>query len=319
MFFVPVPVRAYGTQAFRLNGELSHRLADGAPFLASCGIYVFDKQFLLRLLRENPRAHNFGADVLPLVSEGAKVERRQQQQRQKEGRAEGWRRGGAKEDADNTLRGAEAAAGIAVDGDVPYRVLTWRLHGYWADVGSSLRTFMDSNLDCCLRSPGSDSPFDQFAYHDLVLTGALALPPTDMLGCHITRSAISPGGRISGATISGSLVGPRAVIGPGALIRDSVLMGADYYEEDMESTYENTDESGLNAASGPPLPAMGIGAGSIVEGALIDKNARIGKNCTITNRAGIWEAMDRVGMGLCIREGVPIVTKSAVLYDGTEL
>ncbi|GLI71356.1 hypothetical protein VaNZ11_016512, partial [Volvox africanus] len=203
-------------------------------------------------------------------------------------------------------------------------VLTWRLYGYWADVGSSLRTFVDANLDCCLRSPGSESPFDQFAYHDLVLSGALALPPTDMLGCRITRSAISPGGRISGATISGSLVGPRAVIGPGAVIRDSVLMGADYYEEDMQNASANIDElelsgTAVGAASGLPPPPLGVGAGSIVSGALIDKNARIGRNCVIANRAGIWEAMDRVGMGLCVREGVPIVTKSAVLYDGTEL
>lgn len=29
--------------------------------------------------------------------------------------------------------------------------------------------------------------------------------------------------------------------------------------------------------------------------------------------------MDRVGVGLCVREGVPIVTKSAVLYEGTEI
>ncbi|EFJ42069.1 hypothetical protein VOLCADRAFT_30971, partial [Volvox carteri f. nagariensis] len=211
-------------EAFRLDADLSRRVADGAPFLASCGIYVFEKNFLLRLLREHPRAHNFGADVQPLSG--------------------------------------------------TQQVLTWRLYGYWADVGASLRTFMNANLELCLRTPGADSPFDPFAYHDL---GALALPPSDLVSCNISRSTIAPGARISGATISGSVVGPRAVIGPGVVIRDSVLMGADYYEEDLEVRCSSSEL---------PVPPMGIGAGSLVQKAIIDKNARIGRSCVIANRAG---------------------------------
>ncbi|GLI71355.1 hypothetical protein VaNZ11_016511, partial [Volvox africanus] len=107
-------------EAFRLHGELSHRLADGAPFLASCGIYVFEKQFLLRLLRENPRAHNFGADVLPLVPEGAKEER-QRQGGNLERCREGGGGGGCTEKPDSAMgTGAATAAGTEEKG-FPHR------------------------------------------------------------------------------------------------------------------------------------------------------------------------------------------------------
>ncbi|GLC40072.1 hypothetical protein PLESTF_000923300 [Pleodorina starrii] len=303
---------------FRLSGDLAQRLADGSPFLASCGIYVFEKQFLLRLLREHPRAHNFGADVLPLVPEAAAQERRRAEEQQQQQRQQ------QQQQQQQEQQRAGSGGRERMQADIPNRVLTWRLPGYWADVGSSLRTFMTANLECCLRGPGADNPFDQFAYHDLLLTGALALPPTDLVSCHIANSSISPGGRISGASITGSVVGPRAVIGHGVVIRNSVLMGADFYEEDLESELSKPGSAALelSAPGGGgelPVPPMGIGAGSVVEGAVIDKNARIGRSCVIANRAGVWEAMDRVGVGLCVREGVPIVTKSAVLYDGTEL
>ncbi|KXZ43680.1 hypothetical protein GPECTOR_83g292 [Gonium pectorale] len=310
------PRNAREREALRLSPEHSKALADGAPFLASCGIYVFNKQFLLKLLREHPRAHNFGADVLPLVPEAAKEYRRAAEEQEAALREAAAARG---KERDSTAAAAAEEKAVRL---IPYRVMTWRLHGYWADVGASLRTFMAANLDC-LRGA---TPFDQFEHHDLVLTGALALPPTDMRGCHISRSSISPGGRISGATISGSVIGPRAIIGPGVEIRDSVIMGADYFEEDLRadatvaSKFSNGSSTGSENEGGElPIPPMGIGAGSLVHGALIDKNARIGRNCVIANRAGVWEAMDRVGVGLCVREGVPIVTKSAVLYDGTEL
>ncbi|KAG2496784.1 hypothetical protein HYH03_005192 [Edaphochlamys debaryana] len=224
--------------AFRLSPDHASRLAEGAPFLASCGIYIFNKQFK-----------------------------------------------------------------------------SWRLPGYWADVGSSIQTFMAANFDCL----GAKTPFDQLTRHYAIFTGALALPPTDLVGCRISRSSIAAGGRIAEATIRGSVIGPRTIIGSGVAITNSIIMGADYYEEDIKPLKEAAMYPKNGDGDEPPLPPMGIGAGSIVQGAIVDKNARVGRNCVIANREGVWEAMDRVGVGLCVREGVPIVTKSAVMYDGSSL
>ena len=61
---------------------------------------------------------------------------------------------------------------------------------------------------------------------------------------------------------------------------------------------------------------MGIGAGSVIENAIVDKNARIGQNVSITNPEGIQEAE---GPGWAIRDGVVVVPKNAIIPDGTRI
>jgi glucose-1-phosphate adenylyltransferase len=85
---------------------------------------------------------------------------------------------------------------------------------------------------------------------------------------------------------------------------ESLLLGADYYE--------SIDESERARAQG--LPPVGIGADSVVQGAIIDKNARIGDGVRITNEAALQE---HDGNGWYIREGIVIVPKNGVIPDGT--
>jgi hypothetical protein len=63
--------------------------------LHSLNMHGFGAQFLLRLLREHPRAHNFGADVLPLVLEAAEQERRRAEEQQQQQQRRGGGGGGA--------------------------------------------------------------------------------------------------------------------------------------------------------------------------------------------------------------------------------
>jgi glucose-1-phosphate adenylyltransferase len=99
------------------------------------------------------------------------------------------------------------------------------------------------------------------------------------------------------------VVGIRRRIGAEVRIRDSLLIGADFYETlaEMESTI----------ARG--VPPVGIGSKSVIENAIIDKNARIGSNVRIVNEAGIKE---KDGSGYFIREGIVIVPKNGVIPDG---
>ena len=82
------------------------------------------------------------------------------------------------------------------------------------------------------------------------------------------------------------------------------MLGADSHETLQE----------IEAALGSGVPPMGIGAESIVENAIIDKNARVGRGVKILNEAGVKE---KDGDGYFIREGIVCIPKSGVIPDGT--
>jgi glucose-1-phosphate adenylyltransferase len=63
---------------------------------------------------------------------------------------------------------------------------------------------------------------------------------------------------------------------------------------------------------------IGIGANSIISNAIIDKNGRIGKNCVITNKAGIDEAAHE-DAGYYIRSGIVCVLRNGTIKDGTHI
>ena len=69
-----------------------------------------------------------------------------------------------------------------------------------------------------------------------------------------------------------------------------------------------------DVASG--LPRVGVGEGTIIKKAIIDKNARIGSNARLINEEGIQNADDEDGC-FFIRDGIIIVPKNALIKDGT--
>jgi glucose-1-phosphate adenylyltransferase len=81
------------------------------------------------------------------------------------------------------------------------------------------------------------------------------------------------------------------------LIR-TVMMGADYYEPKRPRG----------------RPGLGVGTDCRIEGAIIDKNARIGDRVVIANKKRI-KHLDAAGY--CIREGIVVVEKDAVIPSGT--
>ncbi|MBI2481662.1 MAG: hypothetical protein HYV60_24360 [Planctomycetia bacterium] len=62
---------------------------------------------------------------------------------------------------------------------------------------------------------------------------------------------------------------------------------------------------------------MGIGKGSVIEGAILDKNCRVGENVRIVNEAAIENSED--AEDCVIRDQIPIVIKEATLPDGWKL
>lgn len=175
--------------------------------------------------------------------------------------------------------------------------------GYWEDIGT-IKAFYECNLSLVGHNP----PFDFSDPDAPVYTRARFLPSSKLEGATVTRSLIAEGCEIGqGAVIENSLIGARCIIGPGVTIRNSYIMGNDYYERDADLKKNN--------AAG--LPPIGIGAGSMIKGAIIDKNARIGRNAWIVNERGTIDGEDN---DQCvIRDGIPVVVKDAVLPDTYKL
>jgi glucose-1-phosphate adenylyltransferase len=115
---------------------------------------------------------------------------------------------------------------------------------------------------------------------------------------------LTDGSRVYDATIKHSVIGLRSIIGSRVSIESSVMMGADYYETE-EDRAKNKERR---------RPDVGIGEGSVIESALIDKNARIGKNVHIRNMPG---RVDSDASNWFVRDGLVIVPKNAIIPDGT--
>jgi glucose-1-phosphate adenylyltransferase len=125
------------------------------------------------------------------------------------------------------------------------------------------------------------------------------------LDCNITESMIGEGCILKACRIHHSVLGIRSRIESGCTIEDSLLMGSDFYESAVER------ESNLKQ-SGVPI---GIGAGTTIRRAIIDKNARIGKNVMIINKENVQEA-NREDEGFYIRSGIVVVIKNRIIPDG---
>ena len=176
------------------------------------------------------------------------------------------------------------------------RVFAYLYQGYWEDVGT-IRSFYEANLDLC-------EPVPRFNFYDAtapIFTHARYLPGSKIIKSKIERSVIADGCVINDAIIEHSLIGVRSRVQSGAVIRDSLLMGQDYYD-----TPDRDSPMGA--------PPMGIGYGSVIERTIVDKNARIGDGVRISPD-GKPSPMD--GPNFHIRDGLVIIPKNAILASGT--
>ena len=83
-----------------------------------------------------------------------------------------------------------------------------------------------------------------------------------------------------------------------------MVAGADRYE--TQAQLQENRERGL--------PDIGIGEGTIIQQAILDKGCRIGTNVRILNERGVREAdMENY----VIRDGIVVVPRGAVLPDST--
>ncbi len=185
-------------------------------------------------------------------------------------------------------------------GTVDVRAYVYR--GYWEDIGT-IKSFYEANLDLGAHQPR----FNLYDQNNPLYTHRRDLPPTKINSSTLKNTIASEGSIITDAFITRSLIGIRTIIESGATLEEVYAMGADFYE--------TIEEKRANREAG--IPNYGIGEGTMIRGAIIDKNARIGRGC----RIGV-DHIDRPEGdydGYAIREGIIIILKGAVIPDGTSI
>jgi glucose-1-phosphate adenylyltransferase len=221
------------------------------PYIASMGIYVFEKQVLLDVLKAP--GTDFGREIIPAAASN-------------------------------------------------YNVQAYLFKDYWEDIGT-IESFYHANL-ALTHQP--DPPFSFYDEKAPIYTHARHLPPTKLLDSHVTESMIGEGCILKECTVTRSVIGIRSRIETDCIIDNALLMGADYYESAAERA------KALECGK----PPLGIGSNSTIQRAIVDKNARIGRNVRIVNQDDVREG-NREDLGFVIRSGIVVIIKNATIPDGT--
>ncbi len=171
--------------------------------------------------------------------------------------------------------------------------------GYWEDIGT-IGSFYRANLDLLAPNPHFDFGFRAAP----IYTRARFLPGSVVENSQVLRAIVSDGCHIQRSVLDEAVIGIRCRIGAECKIRRSILMGADYFE--------TPEQQAENVRRG--RPDIGIGAESVIEDAIIDKNVRIGKR-VIIRATGKPKEMD--GPNFFVRDGIVVVPKGAIVADAT--
>jgi glucose-1-phosphate adenylyltransferase len=177
-----------------------------------------------------------------------------------------------------------------------HRVFGYSFDGYWQDIGT-IRTFYEANLALTQPDPA-------FSFHDAVrpvYTHPRFLPGSRIYDVQIDNVLLADGCIVEGAEIRDSIIGIRSVIGEDVVIEKTVVMGADMYEAEAQPPHVDS-------------PPMGIGPGSRLSGAIVDKNARLGSGVRI-EPFPLGVEIDE--QNWTVRDGIVVIPKNAVVPSGT--
>uniref|UniRef100_A0A0C9S794 Glucose-1-phosphate adenylyltransferase n=1 Tax=Wollemia nobilis TaxID=56998 RepID=A0A0C9S794_9CONI len=182
-----------------------------------------------------------------------------------------------------------------------YVVKAYLFDDYWEDIGT-IKSFFEANLALTAQPP-------KFSFYDVkkpIYTSPRNLPPSKIDQSKIVESIVSHGCFLQDCSIEHSIIGIRSRILSGVSLKDTVMLGADYYETDAETV----------SLLAEGRVSVGIGQNTKIRNCIIDKNARIGKNVTIANAENVQEA-DRTADGFYIRSGITVVLKNSTIKDET--
>lgn len=178
-----------------------------------------------------------------------------------------------------------------------YRVFGYDFDDYWEDIGT-IRSFYDTNL--LLARP--DSPFNFYDPIRPIYTRPRFLPGSVIDGATLTNVLLAEGCQIRKAQVSNSVVGLRSQIADGVTMDKTIIMGSDYFDPPNGPYPSN-------------IP-LGVGENCHIEGAIIDKNARIGAGVIIKP----FPRGTEIDQGnWVVKDGIVVIPKSAIVHPGTNI
>jgi glucose-1-phosphate adenylyltransferase len=199
--------------------------------------------------------------------------------------------------SDHTDFGKEIIPGLL--GKIPMHAYVF--DGYWLDIGT-VDSFFKANLAL------TDSR-DGFDFHDAsnpIYTHPRNLPVSCVQAAEMDHVVITNGCLLGRSKLKRCVIGLRSVVGNDVELENVVLMGADYFEDEVlrQSNHKGS------------VPDVGIGDGTVIRDAIIDKNARIGRDVNLSPQ-GLPDGP--LPNGLHVRDGVLVVEKNAVVPNGFSL
>jgi glucose-1-phosphate adenylyltransferase len=184
------------------------------------------------------------------------------------------------------------------------RLQSFLFNDYWEDIGT-IGAFYEANLAL------TEQPNPAFSFYDEkfpIYTRPRYLPPSKLQDAQVTESIVGEGSLLKACSIHHCVLGVRTRVEDDCVLQDTLVMGADYFESSQ-------DRLVLRERGGIPI---GVGQGTTVRKAILDKNVRIGRNVTIVNKDHVEEA-DRPELNFYIRNGIVVVVKNGTIADGTTI
>lgn len=179
-----------------------------------------------------------------------------------------------------------------------FKVSSYAYEGYWTDIGT-IQSFFEANIELAMPLPR----FNLYDAKNPVYTRSRMLSPSKLLGTTCTHVLIGDGCIINAKEISQSVIGIRSRIGRGTVVRKTIMMGMDSFEN-----YEDVISQKI-------IP-MGIGEDCHIENAILDMNCRIGNNVVIKGGTSLQDTETEL---YSFVDGIVVLKKSAVIPAGTHI
>lgn len=180
-----------------------------------------------------------------------------------------------------------------------FKVASYPYGGYWEDIGT-IRSFFEANIALTDAIP----EFNLFDDDNVIYTRPRLLAPSKIFGTWFNQAVIAEGSIIHAKKIERSIIGIRSRVGDNTEISNAIIMGNDSYE-----TLEEMEKLG-------GTPKRGIGANCQIRNAIIDKDVRIGNDVIIHGSVALSDTETDT---YCIRDGIIVVKKGAIISNGTRI
>ncbi len=163
-------------------------------------------------------------------------------------------------------------------------VFAYPFHGYWRDVGT-IQAYWQANMDI-LNAESGICPQEWEIRTNVEIDGQTfdRAPARFGMSAHLEDSLIAAGSTILGTVIH-SVLAPGVFVGPGAVIKDSILFSD-----------------------------CVVKAGAVVDQAILDKRVVVGASCTIGD-GGDCNVVNRITPNH-LYAGITLIGKEAHLADG---